>query len=211
MLIRNILACFSFCMAQQIILLCFLVKVTGIPYKSFLPFVIHPVWSSGKDSALSPPWLGFDSPHRSHDNGTNFVGTANEIRRMIRRWKEDTTDRKALADFCNGNEMKWSFSTPLAPHHNGCVEAMVKSVKNTLNKIVRHHLLSEEEYRRVLSKVTTCVNSRPLWPSNDDSMERPIRPIDLLRPSELPVDPKELNQSTNVEHHYPLPTSAKCY
>ncbi len=136
------------------------------------------------------------------DNGTNFVGAANEIRAMIRRWKEDERERKILTDFCNDNEMEWSFSTPAAPHHNGCVEAMVKSVKNALNKIVRQHVLTEEEFRTVLSKVTTCVNSRPLWPSSEDSMDKPIRPIDLLRPAELPVDPEELNESTNVRRRY---------
>ena len=136
------------------------------------------------------------------DNGSNFIGAANEIRALIGRWKKDQLEKKKLTDFCNDNNIEWTFSTPLAPHHNGCVESMVKSVKNVLNKIVRQHVLTEEEYRTVLAQVSTCVNSRPLWPSNDDNLDNPITPISLLRPSGLPIDPEYLNVQTDIRRRY---------
>ncbi len=128
------------------------------------------------------------------DNGSNFVGAANVIREMLERWREDTEDRQQLKDFCSKNGFKWTFSTPLASHHNGCVESMIKSVKLVLNKIVHRNTLNEEEYRTVFEIVTNSVNSRPLYPANDDSLDCPITCNDLLRPTgALPNDPEFLN------------------
>ena len=84
----------------------------------------------------------------------------------------------------------------------GAVEAMVKSVKATLNKIVKNNILSEEDYRTVLCQITTCVNSRPLWPSTDGSVDQPIKRIDLLRPAGLPRDPENMNLTCNPRKRY---------
>lgn len=136
------------------------------------------------------------------DNGTNFVGAANELRVMLQQWRDDNRERHIITDFCNEHGIQWTFSTPLAPHHNGCVEALVKSVKNVLNKIVGKHILTEEEYRTVLAEVTACINSRPLWPSTDDSLEQPITCLDLLRPAGLDRDPETMNVTCNVRKRY---------
>jgi hypothetical protein len=42
---------------------------------------------------------------------------------MIEGWNKDQ-----LEEFCAARGMKWQFITPLAPHQNGCSEAMVISV-----------------------------------------------------------------------------------
>ena len=89
---------------------------------------------------------------------------------------------------------KWTFSTPLASHHNGAVEALIKSVKASLNKIVKERILTEEEYRTVLSEVQSSVNARPLWPANEgDIDETPITCNDLLRPKGLIHEHDALN------------------
>ena len=94
----------------------------------------------------------YGTPKRIHsDNGSNFVGAAKELRMMIKTWRE-------LRTVVEDNIIEWTFSTPLASHHNGVVECMVKSVKNTLNKIVKGRILTEEEYRTVFAEVTKCVN-----------------------------------------------------
>ena len=74
------------------------------------------------------------------DNGTNFVGAASELREMLKQWRNDNLQRNIITDFCNEHAIEWTFSTPAAPHHNGSVEAMVKSVKTALNKIVKTHV-----------------------------------------------------------------------
>ena len=93
------------------------------------------------------------------DNGTNFDGASKELRLMIKSWRGNQVGRK-IKEFCASKLIEWSFSTPTASHHNGVVEIMVKSVKSSLNKLVKERILSEEEYRTVISEVTNCINSR---------------------------------------------------
>ena len=143
------------------------------------------------------------------DNGSNFVGAANVLREMIEQWRDDNVEKQQLKDFCSKNGFKWSFSTPLASHHNGCVESMIKSVKLVLNKIVQRNLLNEEEYRTVFAIITNCINSRPLYPETGDSMDCPITCNDLLRPTgvlsndpeflnNVPADPRTRHQRVQV-------------
>ena len=63
------------------------------------------------------------------DDGTLMIGADNELKRMIEGW-----DERKLKEFCADRGMKWQFITPLAPHQNGCSEAMVKSVKTYRKK-----------------------------------------------------------------------------
>ena len=130
------------------------------------------------------------------DNGSNFRGAASELRRMFLRWKGDTK-------FKESNTIKWTFSTPTASHHNGSVESMIKSVKNSLNKVVANKILTEEEYRTVLSEVTACVNSRPLWPPSEGDLHLPpISCNDLLRPGGLDRNPETLSLVYNPRRRY---------
>ena len=122
---------------------------------------------------------------------------------MLKSWKNKVEERAKLQEFCSSNAIKWTFSTPLASHHNGCVESMVKSVKSSLNKIVRNNILNEEEYRTVLAEVTACINSRALWPSSDDDVTEPfITCFDLLRPGGLCRDPDTMNVTCNPKKRY---------
>ena len=122
---------------------------------------------------------------------------------MIKTWRENNQEKSKLRTVVEDNIIEWTFSTPLASHHNGVVECMVKSVKNTLNKIVKGRILTEEEYRTVFAEVTKCVNSRPLWPSSNGDVEQPpITCIGLLRPGGLPRDPDSLNVTCHPRKRY---------
>ena len=137
------------------------------------------------------------------DNGRNFLGAANELREMITLWREDTAERTKLVDFCNEHSIKWTFSTPTASHHNGAVESMVKTVKLSLNKLLKNQVYKEEEYRTIFAQVTSIVNSRPLWPASDgDLSQPPITCNDLLRPRGLPRDPASMNVPINPRKRY---------
>ena len=115
------------------------------------------------------------------DNGSNFVGAAREIKDMINRWKTKCDDGTKLNDFCAQHSIEWKFSTPCAPHHNGAIESMVKSVKSSLNKTVKTFLLTEEEYRTLFAEITASINSRPLWvPTEGDIDHPPITCQDLI-------------------------------
>ena len=76
------------------------------------------------------------------------------------------------------------------------MESLIKSVKFSLNKVVKGRVLTEEEYRTILAEVQCSINSRPLWPSTDvDVYEPPIMCHDLLRPRELIREKDALNIS----------------
>ena len=128
------------------------------------------------------------------DNGQNFRGAAREIGEMIKQWRTNQKDISNIRDFIALYEMKWTFSTPLASHHNGSVESLIKTVKNALKKIVNERVISEEEYRTVLAQVQELVNNRSLWPTDGDVEQSPITPNDLLRPKGLNRNPTSLNE-----------------
>ena len=54
------------------------------------------------------------------DNGTNFVGAANELKELINNLDEDKVKRVA-----GNGSIKWKFNPPVAPHFGGVFEVMV--------------------------------------------------------------------------------------
>ena len=124
-------------------------------------------------------------------------GAARELSQMINRWKRNNPEHIELKEFLASYNIKWTFGTPLAPHHNGVVESIVKSVKGALNKVIKDIVVSEEEYRTILLEIQDLINSRPLWPHNDgDIDEPPICCNDLLRPRGLLRQPQKLNNGS---------------
>ena len=137
------------------------------------------------------------------DNGTNFVGAATELRKMMLELRSNKGDGIKLKEFCSHYSLKWTFSTPTASHHNGAVESLIKSVKNAMNKVVKTHVLTEEEYRTVLCEIGSCINSRPLWPSTDGNIEQPpITCNDLIRPGGLQRNPVTMDLCDNPRRRY---------
>ena len=61
------------------------------------------------------------------DNGSQLVGAERELRKMI-----EGLDMDKLQEFSAERGMEWTFTTPAAPHQNGCAEALVKSCKIAL-------------------------------------------------------------------------------
>ena len=61
----------------------------------------------------------------------------------------------------NEAKMKWQFTTPLAPHLNGCSEALVKSTKSALKKAIGEAVLTPFELYTCLLEVANLLNERP--------------------------------------------------
>ena len=57
------------------------------------------------------------------DNGTNFVGAANELSDLVRKLDPDGIQQKTTHMF---HKVKWHFNPPGAPHFGRAHEAMVK-------------------------------------------------------------------------------------
>ena len=110
------------------------------------------------------------------DNGTRFVGAEKELKEMVKGWKLEE-----LREFCAGKDMEWRFTTPKAPHHNGCAEALVKTCKKALKKAIGNQVLSPFEVYTYLLEAANLVNSRPIGRApNDPDDGTYISPNDIL-------------------------------
>ncbi|XP_028405249.1 uncharacterized protein LOC114527754 [Dendronephthya gigantea] len=133
------------------------------------------------------------------DNGTQMVGASNELHAMIKGW-----DAKQLKEFCADRSIKWQFTTPLAPHQNGCTEAMVKTVKTALKKAIGDTVLAPFELYTVLLEIANLVNQRPIGriPTDPDD-GRFLCPNDILlgrATSTVPQGP--FRQTKNPRHRF---------
>ena len=110
------------------------------------------------------------------DNGTQFVGAQRELREMVQGWSDTE-----LKDFCAQRGTDWQFTTPSAPHQNGCVESLVKSCKISLKKAVGNQTLSPFELYTCLQEVANLVNQRPIGRiPNDPDDGAYLSPNDML-------------------------------
>ena len=91
------------------------------------------------------------------DNGSQMVGAERELRLMIEGW-----DITKLTEYYADRGMKWQFTTPLAPHQNGCSEALVKSTKSALKKAIGEAVLTPFELYTCLLEVANLLNERPI-------------------------------------------------
>lgn len=97
------------------------------------------------------------------DNGLQMVGAENELRKMI-----DGLDKKMLKEYCADRGITWQFTTPLAPHQNGCSESMVKSCKSAIKKAIGDTLLTPFELYTCILEAANLINQRPIGKLSQD-------------------------------------------
>ncbi len=97
------------------------------------------------------------------DNGSNFVGTREEIR-QLQRFAESSEHKQAISHFASVHGIEWKHIPPRAPHFGGLWEAAVKGMKSHLAKNVTPHALRWDELYSVLTEAEAILNSRPLAP-----------------------------------------------
>ncbi|GFW35550.1 integrase catalytic domain-containing protein [Trichonephila clavipes] len=103
------------------------------------------------------------------DNGKTFVGANKELKRFL-KLIEDSDDN--LAGFLSAEGIEWKFIPPRAPSFGGLWEAVIKSVKYHLKRVVSGSNLTYEEFLTVCIQIEGILNSRPLCPlsSNSDDL-----------------------------------------
>lgn len=104
------------------------------------------------------------------DNGTNFIGAKNQLDELYSLLHSHDY-RSAMQDELNKHKITWKFSVPFGPHMSGIWESGIKSVKSHLYKIIGNQILSYEELTTVFTQIESLLNSRPLCPLSDDSLE----------------------------------------
>jgi len=109
------------------------------------------------------------------DNGTNFVGTANQMTQL------DTVKIEAEL---NKIDTEWRFNPPRAPHFGGVFERKIGSIKNIINACllqVGKRNLTADEFVTFLAEAAAIVNATPLTPTSSDPDDPlPITPAQLL-------------------------------
>lgn len=98
------------------------------------------------------------------DNGTNFVGANNILKKELESTVKKT--QSEAAEFLLKNSIEWKFIQPSSPHFGGLWEAGVKSTKYHLKRIIGETILTFEELATVLSQIEACLKSTPTM-SND--------------------------------------------
>lgn len=111
------------------------------------------------------------------DNGTNFVGAARELERIMQCCVQNPEwQRQVSAD-----GTQFHFAPPGSPHFNGLAEAAVKLAKTALRKIVGEHTLTFEEMCTFLNQAEAVLNSRPIGALTRDRDDvAPLTPGHLL-------------------------------
>ena len=87
------------------------------------------------------------------DRGSQMVGAVRELRQM-----RQGHDPNLLRDFCAKPGTQWIFTTPAAPHQNGCTEALVKSCKRAIKNAIGEQVLSPFELYTYFVEIGNLVN-----------------------------------------------------
>ncbi|KYM98106.1 hypothetical protein ALC62_11199 [Cyphomyrmex costatus] len=111
------------------------------------------------------------------DNGTNFIGANNELQALSRMIKGE---RENIERFLADQSVQWHFIPAHSPHMGGLWEAVVKSAKTHLKRIIGSSLLTFEELSTIFAQIEAVLNSRPLCPISNDPND-----YDVLTPGHL--------------------------
>ena len=110
------------------------------------------------------------------DNGTNFVGAERELREAVTKLNS-TVIQKELA----AKNIEWHFNPPLAPHHGGSWERLVRSAKSSLKLALLNQSVNEEMFLTVVKNVEGILNARPLTHLGmDPNDQEPLTPNHFL-------------------------------
>lgn len=110
------------------------------------------------------------------DNGTNFVGGRNQLKEEMAKWSDDGRFRNEVLK----RGIDWQFNPPAASHMGGSWERMIRTVRKTLDVLLKGLVLDDERLATVFCEVEAVVNRRPLVSVPND--EKVLTPQDLLQP-----------------------------
>ncbi|XP_028168270.1 uncharacterized protein K02A2.6-like [Ostrinia furnacalis] len=107
------------------------------------------------------------------DNGTNFVGTYNDLSKFLIQSDVEGVIAQEGIDF--------KFVPAYSPHFNGLAESAVRSTKHHLKRLLDVTHLTYEEMSTCLTQVEAILNSRPLTQLSSDPFDlSPLTPAHFL-------------------------------
>ena len=102
-----------------------------------------------------------------------ILSVPQELKQAIKNTDQNTVNKHLIA-----KGIKWKFNAPVSPWMGGIWESLVKSVKRSLQVIIRNKLFTEECLPAFLCEVESILNQRPLSPISDD-----VNDLKALTPS----------------------------
>lgn len=116
------------------------------------------------------------------DNGTNFVGAENELKKCLDELDHEKIQEFLLAKGCDW--IVWKRNPPSSSHMGGVWERQIRSVRTILTGLMKEHatILNDESLRTFMAEAEAIINSRPLTVEsiNDSESPIPISPMQLL-------------------------------
>lgn len=120
------------------------------------------------------------------DNGTNFTGAHNELKRGFR-----DINLSSVQEFLLKRDIAWQFSTPDCSHAGGVWERMIRSFRRIREAINRDRpgTPTFDELRTTLKEVEFILNCKPLtaWSDRPDDLPA-LSPMDLLSHGTVNID-----------------------
>ena len=116
------------------------------------------------------------------DQGSNFVGANNELKKALRELDEEKISAYLLGK--GADWVSWKKNPPASSHMGGVWERQIRSARSILNSLLLTHCrsLDDESFRTILTEVESIVNSRPLTIDtlSDVNSPLPLTPNHLL-------------------------------
>ncbi|XP_055585069.1 uncharacterized protein LOC129737925 [Uranotaenia lowii] len=135
------------------------------------------------------------------DNGTNFVGADNQLRKLL----SSEAHKEKMAREYAGEGIKWHFNPAGAPHFGGLWEAAVRSAKHHFIRVLGDNPVNPEDFTTLLVQVEACLNSRPITSQSEDPNDlEPLTPGHFIigKPIQQLPDPDFSKIPMNRLHYW---------
>lgn len=98
------------------------------------------------------------------DNASTFLGARNELSKSLRQLNRDK-----IVQTARRLDIEWVFNVPLASHHGGVWERLIRTVRRVLAAIIHpDSRLTDDTLRTFMCEVENVINGRPITKSSDD-------------------------------------------
>ena len=97
------------------------------------------------------------------DNGTNFVGAANELKAFMNEWNKAKIESELTQ-----KKIVWKFNPPGAPHFGEIWERLVQNCTKVMVAILENRSLTDEVLSTRICLVEQTLNAKPLTTVSDD-------------------------------------------
>ena len=94
----------------------------------------------------------------SSDNGTNFVGGSNELRKLV-----DQIDQARVESLTSNQGMNWHCNPPASPHFGGVLQRLIKAAKSAIEANLR---MLKSMMKRLLTQVSRDPNNDSVFTPN---------------------------------------------